>query len=83
MNMFLKIRRKIILKLIPITLEFSSRECNNLEHLRCVQLWEGLGFQARCNCLCHNKKELEVPFQGDSNSSHRSTQQDEIVSDDR
>ena len=39
------------------TVEFSSRECKNASHSKCVRIWEGLGFQARCNCYCHTISE--------------------------
>ena len=48
---------------------FLSRNCRTFNHVDCCGAWCGLGLHVICNCLCHDKKELELPFQGKSNSS--------------
>lgn len=38
-------------------IEFNSKECKERRHSDCPRKWEGLGFIALCDCICHRKKD--------------------------
>jgi hypothetical protein len=40
-------------------LEFCSKYCKNNIHSQCHAIWNGLGFEVICNCVCHVKKMLD------------------------
>lgn len=36
---------------------FTSKLCKENRHVNCSKQWEGLGFIALCDCICHEKKD--------------------------
>jgi hypothetical protein len=39
-------------------IEFCSKYCKNNIHSQCHKIWNGLGFQVICICICHKKIEM-------------------------
>ena len=37
-------------------LDFSSRFCRSDDHDKCLNKWQGLGFNVICKCGCHKEK---------------------------
>lgn len=40
--------------------KFKSKLCKQNRHVDCSKQWEGLGFVAVCECICHKKKGNDV-----------------------
>jgi hypothetical protein len=50
-------------------------------HAGCCGIWSGLGLHVICSCSCHDKKELEMPFQGNPSSSRQSSSGEDATTD--
>jgi hypothetical protein len=58
---------------MSLSIDFSSIECRNKNHISCKYQWEGLGFTVICTCNCHNKiyeKNIVLEGPGKSSNTH-------------
>ena len=46
--------------------EFLSKQCKNKVHIECCGLWEGLGFEVLCECMCHTNNSVIVYHKADA-----------------
>jgi hypothetical protein len=58
------------------TRDFTSRPCRDLIHIQCEGTRYRLGILVEYNSSKCHKKELERPFQGNSNSNLQSTSEE-------
>ena len=58
---------------MSLSIDFSSIECRNKNHLLCKYQWEGFGFTVICTCNCHNEideKNIVLDGPGKSSNTH-------------
>jgi hypothetical protein len=62
---------------MSLSIDFSSKECRNKNHLLCNYQWEGFGFTVICTCKCHNEiYEKNIVLDGPGKSSNTSYSKD-------
>lgn len=56
---------------MSLSIDFSSKECKNKNHLLCKYQWEGYGFTVICTCNCHKEiSEKNIVLDGPDKSSN-------------
>jgi hypothetical protein len=56
---------------MSLSIDFSSKECKNKNHLLCKYQWEGFGLTVICTCNCHKEiSQKNIVLDGPDKSSN-------------